>query len=110
MRNNMPPSESCIGEWTSLVNVQRSRGEYISKRKQHIKDKENLPIEIPLRRKPDERPTQFQDEKTGFYMAYGKHAPFKFYPTPSNIKYYKKGNLVKISDKQRETEEEEVQT
>jgi hypothetical protein len=105
----MPPLEECIGEWTSLMNVQKARGEYISKRKQYISDKENLPVEIPLRRKPEERPTQFQDEKTGFYMAYGKHAPFKFHPSPSNMKYYKGMKLAKVSEKV-ETEAKEAES
>jgi hypothetical protein len=108
IRNNMPPLEECIAEWSSLITVQRARGEYIEKRKKYLTDKENLPVEIPLRRKPEERPTQFQDDKTGFYMAYGKFAPFKFYPSPSNMKYYKGMKLTKMDEKLRDTETETV--
>lgn len=89
MRNNMPPTDDCMKNWETMQKLDIQKREYMDKRKRECKDKEEMPDVIPLRRKPEERPTQYRDEKTGLPVAYGKYPPFKFYPTPNNMRHLK---------------------
>jgi hypothetical protein len=80
-----------------MIQLDAHRKEYFDKRMRIVNEKRNLSVEIPLRRKPEERPSQFQDNR-GFYFAYGKHGHFKNYPNPSNMKYFKGIKLNKLPE------------
>jgi hypothetical protein len=85
----MPPTDDCMKNWDTSQKLEVHKAEYFDKRRREVKEKEELGIEIPLRKRAEERPSQYRDEKTGLPNAYGKYAPFKFYPNPPNLRHYK---------------------
>jgi hypothetical protein len=88
-KNNEPPTDDCMEILEKRNRLEFQRGEYIQKRKKEVIDKENLPIEIPLRNAPEERYKEYVDGKTGLPKAYGKYSPFAVKPTPSNLRFFR---------------------
>jgi hypothetical protein len=88
-KSNEPPTEDCMEILEKRNRLEYQRGEYIQKRKKENFDKENLPIEIPLRNAPEERYKEYVDQKTGLPKAYGKNAPFSVKPVPNNMRFFK---------------------
>ena len=88
-KNNEPPTDDCMEILEKRNRLEYQRGEYIQKRKKDVFDKENLPIDIPLRNAPEERFKEYEDGKTGLRKAYGKYAPFAVKPTPPNLRFFK---------------------
>jgi len=71
------------------MKLSTQKKEYFERRRKVYREKDELPIEIPLRKKAQERPTQYVDAKTGLYKAYGKYAPFDIYPNPPNLRHFR---------------------
>ena len=72
-----------------MMKLGSQKKDYFESRRRVYREKDELPIEIPLRKRGQERPTQYIDAKTGLYKAYGKYAPFNIYPAPSNQRHFR---------------------
>jgi len=96
----MPPTDDCLEEWEKNERLEATRRNYIEKRKNEIREKEDTILGVvPYRKKPESRPNMYLDEKTGLPLfTYGKNAPFKRYRTPPNLRHYKNMKIVKISE------------
>lgn len=85
----MPPTNDCIKKFETMIKLSSQKKDYFERRRKAYREKDELPIEIPLRKKPTERPTQYIDAKTGLYKAYGKYSPFDIYPNPPNMRHFR---------------------
>lgn len=72
-----------------MIKLSTQKKDYFERRRKAYHEKEELPIEIPLRKRASERPTQYVDAKTGLYKAYGKYAPFDIHPNPPNMRHFR---------------------
>lgn len=87
--NNLPPTNDCVKKFETMLKLSNQKKEYFDRRRRVFREKEDLPVEIPLRKRAPERPSQYIDAKTGLYKAYGKYSPFDIKPAPSNLRHFK---------------------
>lgn len=97
--NKEPPTEDCMQSWETVQNLERQKQTYFQKRTREVNEKKEVLGEMKHRRKPEERPSQYIDSKTGLPLAYGKNAPFKYSAVPANLRHYKNPK-VKINEAQ----------
>lgn len=88
-REGNPPTEDCKHKLDTMMKLEQQRQEFYQKRKDEIREKENRPYIMPLRKGPPKRFNEYEDDQTGLKKCYGQYAPFAVYPTPPNMRHYK---------------------
>lgn len=89
IQNNMPPTDDCMRKFEILKKLEEDRLTYINNRLSEVKEKETRGTDMPLRKKPEERPVLYMDDKTGLLKPYGKYAPFSHKNKPNNMRHFR---------------------
>ena len=89
--NGLLPPKEWLENYQSQKLVKERRKDYLRNRISEVREKENIVIgDVPLRRRPEKRPEEFIEPKTGLpSCVYGKYAPFNPYEDPNNMRHLK---------------------